>query len=63
MKVYVCIGKHGKPKPVHDIDVDEVERVGWMWLNGALRQICEVHRTNNGVQIEVYEIPHREVWG
>lgn len=58
MKVYVCIGNRGKPKPVHDVDVAEVERVGWMWLNGVLRQICAIHHTTSGVQIEVFEFPY-----
>lgn len=31
------------------------DNTGYMWWNGELREINEIHYTRNGVQIELYK--------
>lgn len=52
--ITVADGSDIREYPYPRYRVLDHEREGFMMFNGQMREIREVHRTQNGIQIELY---------
>lgn len=44
-----------QPLECSNLGVDKIEREGFLMFGGHLREVRQVHRTQSGVQIELYK--------